>query len=282
VTSVTFFTISRSSNNNVLLYPYFCPGFLSSLATVRIFFLRICPSPSAPFYVSCCLLVLFLFLLTPHNSTSPVYFIVTRLRKNLCKRYTDTWRDKCEQWLSSNTTTSKNIKPEYSKMMNPPEIINVNYTPDQEGKEIRQEDVVRPMNRKIMTMKDVAKWEEISRSRAPTYGSCEYCFRSGPLGKRCNCCDNGKYEVILLLVKGGAIAMLDSITVSKIMGQGHKVCLADHKMNWNQTPCRHFNSLCAQLVIDQRYNDVKDEYVRNTLRRTHWSLFLEWKDNWFD
>jgi hypothetical protein len=37
----------------------------------------------------------------------------------------------------------KNIKQEYSKMMmNPPEIINVNYTPDQEGKEIRQEDVV--------------------------------------------------------------------------------------------------------------------------------------------
>jgi hypothetical protein len=167
-------------------------------------------------------------------------------------------------------------------MTNPPEIINVNYTPDQEGQELRQEEVVRPMNRKITTMKDVAKWEEISRSRAPTYGSCEYCFRSGPLGKRCNQCDHGKYEVSLLLVKGGATETLDSITMSEIMGQGHKVCLADHKMNWNRTPCRHFNSLCAQLVIDQRYNDIKDEYVRNTLRRTLWSLFLEWKDNWFD
>jgi hypothetical protein len=37
-------------------------------------------------------------------------------------------------------------------MMNPPEIINKNYTPEQEGKEIRQEDVVRPMNRKITIM----------------------------------------------------------------------------------------------------------------------------------
>jgi hypothetical protein len=202
--------------------------------------------------------------------------------KNLRERYTDAWRDKCEQRLSSNTTTSKNIKQEYSKMINPPEIINVNYTPDQEGKEIRQEDVVPPMNRKITTMKEVAKWKEISRSRAPTYGSCEYCFRSGPLGKRCNRCNNREYEAILLLVKGGAIATLDSITMSKIMGQGHEVCLADHKMNWNRTPCRHFNSLCAQLAIDQRYNNIKDKYVRNTLRRTHWSLFLEWKDNWFD
>ncbi len=157
----------------------------------------------------------------------------------------------------------------------------MNYTPDQEGQEIRQEDVVRPMNHKITTKKE-HDWKEISRSRAPTYGSCECCFRSGPLGKRCNRCNNGEYEAILLLVEGGAIETLDSITMSEIMGQGHEVCLADHKMNWNRTPCRHFNSLCAQLVIDQRYNDIKDEYVRNTLRRTHWSLFLEWKDNWFD
>jgi hypothetical protein len=174
----------------------------------------------------------------------------TRLRKNLRERYTDTWRDKCEQWLSSNTTTSKNIKQEYSKVMNPPEIINVNYTPDQEGKEIRQEDVVQPLNRKIMTMKDVAKWEEISRSHAPTYGSCEYYFRSGPLGKCCNRCNNGEYEAILFLVKGGAIATLDFITMSKIMGQGHKVCLADHKMNWNRTPCRHYLYVGTFLSLD--------------------------------
>jgi hypothetical protein len=123
----------------------------------------------------------------------------TRLRKNLRERYTDTWRDKYGQWLSLNTTTNKNIKQEYSKMMNPPEIINKNYTPDQEGQEIRQEDVVRPLNPKITTMKEVAKWKEISRSRAPTYGSCEYCFRSEPLGKCCNRCNNGEYEAILLL-----------------------------------------------------------------------------------
>ena len=134
-------------------------------------------------------------------------------------------------------------KQEYFKMMNPPEIINLNYTPDQEGQEIRQEDVVRPMNHKIMTMNEVTDWKEISRSRAPTYGSCEYCFKSGPLGKRCNQSNNGVYEAILFQVKGQRIATLDSITMSEIMGQGHEVCLADHKMNWNRTPCRHFNSL---------------------------------------
>ena len=166
-------------------------------------------------------------------------------------------------------------------MLDPPEIINKNYTPDQEGQEIRQEDVVRPMNHKITTKKE-PDWIEISRSRAPTYGSCNCCFRSGPLGKRCNGCNNGEYQANLHMVKGGAIETLDSITMSEIMGQGHEVCLADHKMNWHRTPCRHFNSLCAQRVIDQRYNDIKDEHVRNTLMRTHWTLFLEWKENWFN
>jgi hypothetical protein len=83
--------------------------------------------------------------------------------------------------LSSNTTRSKTIKQEYSKMMNPPEIINKSYTPDQEGQEIRQEDVVLPTNHKITTIKEVTDWKEISRSCAPTYGSSECCFRSGPL-----------------------------------------------------------------------------------------------------
>ena len=108
-------------------------------------------------------------------------------------------------------------KQEYFKMMNPPEIINMNYTPDQEGQEIRQEDVVRPMNHKITTKKE-HNWKEISRSPAPTYGSCNCCFRSGPLGKRCNRYNNGEYQAILLMVKGGAIETLDSITMSEIMG----------------------------------------------------------------
>jgi t-SNARE complex subunit (syntaxin) len=86
----------------------------------------------------------------------------TRLRKNLGERCTDTWRDKCEKWLSSNTTTSKNIKQEYSKTMNPPEIINKNYTPDQKGQEIRQEDVVQPLNRKITAMKEMERVQQIS------------------------------------------------------------------------------------------------------------------------
>jgi hypothetical protein len=35
-------------------------------------------------------------------------------------------------------------------------------------------------------------------------------------------------------------------------------------------------------MIDKRYNDIKDKHVRNTLRRTHWFLFLDWKDSWCD
>jgi hypothetical protein len=169
--------------------------------------------------------------------------------------------------------------------MNPPVIINKNYTPDQKGQEIRQEDVVRPLNHKITTSKDeVVDWRAVSRSIAPTYGSCSGCYRSGPLGKRCNRCNqaNQGYEAILLLAKGGAIQTLDSITLSEVMGQGHEVCLADHMMNWNRTPCRHFNSTFANMVIDKRYRDIKNEHIRDTLRRAHWHLFLEWQRTWLE
>ena len=167
-------------------------------------------------------------------------------------------------------------------MFQPPVIINKNYTPDQKGQEIRQEDVVRPLNHKITTSRDPA-WQVVSRSRAPTYGSCRSCFRSGPLGKCCNRCNNAntQYEAILHLVKG-ANETLDSITLSEVMGQGHEVCLADHMMDWNRTPCRHFNSESAKLVIDKRYEDIKNEQIRIILSTAHWHLFLDWKDTWFE
>ena len=204
--------------------------------------------------------------------------------RNLHERYNDSTKAKSEQWLSSYTTTNNKInkKQDYSKMFCPPVIINKNYTPDQQGQEIQQEDVVRPVNHKITMHDETSTWQEISRSRAPTYGSCEGCFRSGPLGKRCNRCNNDEYQAILLLVKGGGIQTLDLITMSEIMGQGHEVCLADHEMNWIRTPSRHYNSIRTQLVIERRYNDIKDEHVRNTLRRSHWFLFLEWMDKLFD
>jgi hypothetical protein len=83
-------------------------------------------------------------------------------------------------------------------------------------------------------------------------------------------------------MKGGAIETLDSITISKIMGQGHEVCLADHNMNGNPIPCRPLNLVYAQLVIKNRYKNIKDEHVRNTLRKKHWFLFLDWQETCFN
>jgi hypothetical protein len=83
-------------------------------------------------------------------------------------------------------------------------------------------------------------------------------------------------------MEGGAIKTLDLITISEIMGQGHEVCLADHHMNWNQTPCRPLNLVCAQVVIEKRYKDIKDEHVRNTLRKKDWFLFLDWQGTCFN
>ena len=87
-----------------------------------------------------------------------------------------------------------------------PIMINRNYTPDQRGQDIRDEDVLRPSNHKWTGPGEINNMRVRSTDRCPTYGSCLKCFRSGPYGRLCNNCNrdnvtlnkNGLHYVILL------------------------------------------------------------------------------------
>jgi hypothetical protein len=106
-----------------------------------------------------------------------------------------------------------------------PTMINKNYTPDQQGQDIRDADVVRPHNHKWSRPDETATMRVLSADRCPTYGSCVKCFRSGPYGRLCNNYNednvtlnkNGLHYVILQKTsKHGKNSVLDSITLSKI------------------------------------------------------------------
>jgi hypothetical protein len=70
-----------------------------------------------------------------------------------------------------------------------------NCTPDQEGKDIKEKDVVRPSNRCHCRRhagvhdEEMRSWKWKSNARAPTHGSCGGCMKNGPLGKVCMECD---------------------------------------------------------------------------------------------
>ena len=61
--------------------------------------------------------------------------------------------------------------------------ITVGYSPDQPGEWIQNEDVVHPKYHKWTVGKEAHAWSSKSRACCPTYGSCECCFNSGPVGK---------------------------------------------------------------------------------------------------
>jgi hypothetical protein len=71
----------------------------------------------------------------------------------------------------------------------------VGYTDDQKGKDIRDEDVVRVSNGKWIAQHstETGSWKEKSTGRCPTYGTCSFCFKAGPTGKKCVCTD-GEYK----------------------------------------------------------------------------------------
>ena len=67
----------------------------------------------------------------------------------------------------------------------PPCRIVVGYTNDQEGQDIRDEDVVRPANKKWTKQgsTETHDWQMKSSARRPKYGPCDHCYKAGPDSK---------------------------------------------------------------------------------------------------
>ena len=118
--------------------------------------------------------------------------------------------------------------------------IVVNYLADQEGQDIRDEDMVRPLNhrwtdrwtRRISDRNDTTElgsFYDKSYTGNPTYGSCQYCLKSGPVGKVCNECpiENDLQPGYVILISEDGSKLLDSITIAQMLGQGHETAKAD-------------------------------------------------------
>jgi hypothetical protein len=92
--------------------------------------------------------------------------------------------------------TTNNTKTFDNESTNEPERIIVGYTDDQKGKDIQDEDVVQVSGGKWIAQisSGTGTWKEKSTGRCPAYGTCSFCFKAGPTGKKCVCTD-GKYKI---------------------------------------------------------------------------------------
>jgi hypothetical protein len=147
--------------------------------------------------------------------------------------------------------TTNNTKTFNNKSTNEPEQIIVGYTDDQKGKDIRDEDVVRVRsNGKWIAQHstETGTWREKSTGWCPTYGTCSFCFKAGPTGKKCVCTD-GEYKIVFYQRH-----TIDSIKIAELLEEELEVAKADCMQNWIMTPSMQLNLDCCDLAVIRRIN----------------------------
>jgi hypothetical protein len=151
----------------------------------------------------------------------------------------------------------------------------VNYTEDQAGLDMREEDVVRPVNRKWTNRygKEQKSWRKKSNGHCQTYGSCQNCFKSGPVGKYCNECylPNARIQPgYVMLVSSDYMAMLDSVTIAEMLNRPHDTAKRDRvrkrgteKMEVCGT--EEIRRVTRRLEVDSSKVDREGKVKENTL-----------------
>ena len=155
-------------------------------------------------------------------------------------------------------------------------MINMNYTPDQEGQDIRDKDVIRPHNHKWALSDEMSTWRNRSNDRCPTYGSCVRCFRSGPYGRLCSNCnednvtlkkDGYHYVILQKQARPGVNAVLDSITLSQIVQAGHETAKADREVRWLRTPMKIYTSDMLDSYLYRVFTQEMEDTRANRAER---------------
>jgi hypothetical protein len=146
--------------------------------------------------------------------------------------------------------TTNNTKTFNKESTNEPEQIIVGYTDDQKGKDIRDEDVVRVSNGKWIAQHstETETWREKSMGWCPTYGTCSFCFKAGPTGKKCVFTD-GEYKIVFYRYD-----IIDSIKIAGLLEEELEAAKADRMQNWIMTPSMQLNLDCCNLAVIRRIN----------------------------
>jgi hypothetical protein len=130
---------------------------------------------------------------------------------------------------------------------------------------IKDEDMVRPPNHKYTTNETPRNWLEKSTAQCPTYGSCKYCMKCGPVDEYCDKCGNGEEGRYRIPFHKGHT--MDSITIAEIMKTGHTRARANQAQAWIRTPMRNVGSDCFALALRCNKTFTKEEQkeIRNRL-----------------
>ena len=146
----------------------------------------------------------------------------------------------------------------------------LNYDQDTGNDNIRRTDEVRPYNGKWASREEILAWHLKSTLGLPTYGTCEYCFASGPLESMCTFCGSGHNRCMKYQGR-----ILDSEYISDHMNQGHQRARANRMHNWVRVDFLDLNEYMVDTVMQRQYEDVQNEAEKKRLAMQGKVDFLE-------
>ena len=137
-------------------------------------------------------------------------------------------------------------------------IINKNFTQDQQGQPILEQDVVRSANGRYYTSNEVSSFHVKSDARCPTYGNCPYCWCAGPVGRMCNTCNRSDHGyLVLFIMKDSMQHIMDAEYLSQLFEAGMPLLVAnaDRTYAWCRTPYEELTSKMVQNYLDWKETD---------------------------
>jgi hypothetical protein len=135
----------------------------------------------------------------------------------------------------------------------------VNHTPDQEGQDIRDEDVVRPINHRcsINHSNERKRWRLKNRTQTMTHGSCTLHFKAGLCSMACLKHDGNPHNhgFWMCVVQAEGLLpgrLINSLTLAEMFGLGIQVAKADRLVCPNMQQMNQFNfDVHKQIIYHQ-------------------------------
>jgi hypothetical protein len=149
------------------------------------------------------------------------------------------------------------------------------YPNDPGDQNIKDEDVVRPVNLK-WTDQGNPKWRQDANRKSVvgllTSGTCHLCTASGPAYNLCIFCSSGQYQT---LHYGEYI--LDSQTVADRFGACHKTAKANRTQNWIRTIRFNLSDDNLHFMCEKKYKHIQD---KDEKKREVKKDFFKFKDDY--
>jgi hypothetical protein len=157
-----------------------------------------------------------------------------------------------------------------------PRFITVGYVddPNDPDRPIADADVVRPSNHIWCRVcgPEAQRFRDKSSPWCPTYGNCDVCYMSGPVGQICSGCNDKTVGYVVVFYQE---KIIDAQFLATFFGKGHVVAKANRKYAWLRTPSGNLNSDMLSIKLDIKHRAIEDSAQRDAAVQS--DLFLFWE-----